>query len=107
MKVNRIVTNIATAEGEKARAFYQDLLGLDVLMDFGWITTYGSNARMTVQISVMSEGGSGTPVPDISIEVDDVGVTVDERLEQQIERHVDHPVALHCARHEGERRWSG
>jgi catechol 2,3-dioxygenase-like lactoylglutathione lyase family enzyme len=27
---------------------------------------------MTVQVSVMSEGGSGTAVPDLSIEVDDV-----------------------------------
>jgi catechol 2,3-dioxygenase-like lactoylglutathione lyase family enzyme len=41
-------------------------------MDLGWIRTYGSRSTMTVQISVMSEGGSGTPVPDISIEVDDL-----------------------------------
>ena len=27
---------------------------------------------MTIQISVLSEGGSGTAVPDISIEVDDI-----------------------------------
>jgi hypothetical protein len=53
-------------------AAYQDVLGLDVLMDMGWIITYGSQAAVTVQISVMSEGGSGTPVPDLSIEVDDL-----------------------------------
>jgi catechol 2,3-dioxygenase-like lactoylglutathione lyase family enzyme len=27
---------------------------------------------MVVQVSVASEGGSGTPVPDLSIEVDDL-----------------------------------
>ena len=27
---------------------------------------------MTVQVSFASEGGSGTPVPDLSIEVDDI-----------------------------------
>ena len=27
---------------------------------------------MTIQVSVMSEGGSGTVVPDMSIEVDDI-----------------------------------
>ena len=27
---------------------------------------------MTIQVSVMSEGGSGTAVPDLSIEVDNV-----------------------------------
>jgi len=72
MKVKRIVTNIATAESDKARAFYEQLLGLDVLMDLGWIRTYGSGSKMTVQISVMTEGGSGTAVPDILIEVDDL-----------------------------------
>jgi catechol 2,3-dioxygenase-like lactoylglutathione lyase family enzyme len=41
-------------------------------MDYGWIRTYGSNSKMTVQISVASEGGSGKPVPDLSIEVDDI-----------------------------------
>lgn len=72
MKVKRIVSNIAAPDVEKAKAFYEGVLGLDVLMDLGWIRTYGSDAKMTIQLSVMSEGGSGTAVPDISIEVDDI-----------------------------------
>ncbi|MEX0954016.1 MAG: VOC family protein [Rhizobiaceae bacterium] len=72
MKVKRIVTNIAANDVAAARRFYGDVLEFDVLMDMGWIVTFGSDAQMTVQLSVMSEGGSGTPVPDISIEVDDV-----------------------------------
>ena len=32
---------------------------------------------MTVQVSVMSEGGSGTSVPDMSIEVDDIDESPD------------------------------
>jgi catechol 2,3-dioxygenase-like lactoylglutathione lyase family enzyme len=72
MKVKRIVSNVATSDVDKANAFYKDILGLEVLMDLGWIRTYGSSAKMTVQVSVMSEGGSGTAVPDMSIEVDDV-----------------------------------
>ena len=72
MKVKRIVSNVATPDVDKASAFYEDVLGLEVLMDLGWIRTYGSSAKMTIQLSVMSEGGSGTPVPDISIEVDNV-----------------------------------
>ncbi|RVC99188.1 glyoxalase, partial [Mesorhizobium sp. M2A.F.Ca.ET.029.05.1.1] len=36
------------------------------------ILTCGSAENMTVQVSFMAEGGSGTPVPDLSIEVDDV-----------------------------------
>lgn len=72
MAVRRIVANIAAEDVTAALRFYHDVLGLDVLMDMGWIATYGPGSTMDVQISFMTEGGSGTPVPDISIEVDDV-----------------------------------
>ena len=72
MVVERIVTNIAAAEVSVAKSFYGDLLGLGVVMDHGWIVTFASDQTALVQISVANEGGSGTDVPDISIEVDDV-----------------------------------
>ena len=72
MEVTRIVSNVAAPDVEKASTFYEEVLGLEVLMDLGWIRTYGSGSKMTLQVSVMAEGGSGTAVPDISIEVDDV-----------------------------------
>ena len=72
MSIRRIVPNLKTADPAKAKEFYGDFLGLDVVMDQGWIVTYGSDAKMRPQISFMSEGGSGAPVPDISVEVDDV-----------------------------------
>ena len=72
MRVNRIVANIQTSDLAAAKRFYGDALGLKVLMDLGWIATYGNDERALTQISVMTQGGSGTPVPDLSIEVDDV-----------------------------------
>lgn len=72
MKVTRIVSNTATSDLEEAAAFYEGILGLELLMDHGWFRTYGSDAEMKVQVSFGSEGGSGTAVPDLSIEVDDV-----------------------------------
>ena len=72
MKVKRIVADIAAPDPAAAKRFYQDVLGLELLMDHGWIATYGSRASMKVQVSFASEGGSGTPTPDLSIEVDDV-----------------------------------
>ena len=36
-------------------------------MTMEWIATYGSSEMMTAQISFLSEGGSGAPVPDLSI----------------------------------------
>src|SRR3954469_173974 len=41
MAVKRIVANIATSDPDRAQAFYGNLLGLDRLMDQGWIVTYG------------------------------------------------------------------
>ena len=76
MTVRRIVANIGTQDAA-AKRFYQDVLGLDVLMDQGWIVTLGSDERMQVQISFMAQGGSGTPVPDLSIEVDDVDAALE------------------------------
>ncbi len=78
MTVRRIVANIDTRQGARAKRFYQDVLGLDLLMDHGWIATYASQHAMTVQISFASEGGSGTPVPDLSIEVDDVDAVLEK-----------------------------
>ena len=72
MKVKRIVADIGVSDPAAAGRFYRDILGLDVLMDMGWIATYGSRERMPVQVSFMTEGGSGAPVPDLSIEVDDL-----------------------------------
>ena len=72
MTVKRIVANIATSSVKDVQTFYADLFDLNVMMDFGWITTLATSETASVQISIASEGGSGTPVPDISIEVDDV-----------------------------------
>ena len=82
MKVTRIVSNVAASDVDKASAFYQEILGLKVLMDLGWIRTYGSSSKMTIQVSVMSEGGSGTAVPDMSIEVDNVEEALNESPER-------------------------
>jgi catechol 2,3-dioxygenase-like lactoylglutathione lyase family enzyme len=76
MKVKRIVANIDTTAIDQARRFYQDVLGLELLMDHGWITTYGSAEQMPVQISFASQGGSDTPVPDLSIEVDNLNEAI-------------------------------
>ena len=72
MKVQRIVANIEAADVHAADTFYQGILGLDLVMDHGWIRTYSSTAQANVQISFASQGGSDTPVPDLSIEVDDL-----------------------------------
>ncbi len=78
MKVKRIVANIDARDISAAKRFYQDVLGLEVIMDHGWIATYGSSATMGVQISFATQGGSGTTTPDLSIEVDDVDAALND-----------------------------
>jgi hypothetical protein len=38
-------------------------------MDHGWILTFAADASAAPQISVATQGGSRTLVPDLSIEV--------------------------------------
>ena len=70
MTVKRIVANIATKHVDQAKAFYADILGMALVMNHGWILTFASEETSAPQVSIASEGGSGTPVPDLSIEVD-------------------------------------
>ncbi len=72
IKVKRIVANVETQDISKAKQFYEEILGLDQLMNHGFIATYGTHEKMAIEISFLSEGGSGTVAPDLSIEVDDL-----------------------------------
>ena len=72
MTVVRIVANLATADVNGMAAFYSDLLDLNVLMDQGWITTLGTSDLGPVQLSIASEGGGGAPVPELSVQFEDV-----------------------------------
>ncbi|MEQ8653929.1 MAG: VOC family protein [Kiloniellales bacterium] len=80
MAVRRIQHNIAAKNVEAARSFYQDILEMDPVMDLGWIVTYAGSSQTRTdqtstdqtrpQLSIASQGGSDTEVPDLSIEVD-------------------------------------
>jgi len=72
VRVKRIVPNIQAADTSAAKRFYGDALGLETAMDLGWIVTFAAADNRPVQVSVASEGGSGMPVPALSIEVDDL-----------------------------------
>jgi catechol 2,3-dioxygenase-like lactoylglutathione lyase family enzyme len=52
--------------------FYTDILGLNLVMDHGWILTFAAKEVAAPQISIATEGGLGTPIPDLSIEVDNL-----------------------------------
>ena len=72
MAVIRIVANIASNELDAAKTFYGDALGMNIVMNLGWIMTFAAEGAVAPQINVATEGGSGTTVPDLSIEVDNL-----------------------------------
>ncbi|WP_315058131.1 VOC family protein [Chryseobacterium indoltheticum] len=76
--VKRIVANIKAEDLSKADVFYHDILGLETLMNHGWIKTFGNNEEAKVQISFATQGGNDTEVPDLSIEVDNVDEIYDK-----------------------------
>ena len=86
MTVLRIVPNIDTKEPAKLRAFYTGLFGLSVVMDMGWVVTLASETGTKPQISFAEQGGADTPVPDLSIEVDN--------LEEVLQRAHDAGIAI-------------
>ena len=72
MTVLRIVANISAPDPAQVADFYRRLFALEVAMDSGWIVTLAGEPGSRAQVSVASSGGSGTEVPQLSIEVDDV-----------------------------------
>lgn len=82
MAVKRIVPNIKASGQAEAAVFYGDMLGMRIVMDLGWITTFASDALASPQLSIAAEGGSGADVPDLSIEVDNLD-EVCERMTRQ------------------------
>ncbi|NKB27005.1 MAG: glyoxalase [Rhodobacteraceae bacterium] len=72
MRVLRIVSDLEVSDPQALAGFYERLFGLKIVMDAGFIVTLQGDAPAPIQISLASEGGSGTPVPALSIEVDDL-----------------------------------
>ncbi|MEM9579219.1 MAG: VOC family protein [Pseudomonadota bacterium] len=76
MAVLRIVADLDSPKPTETARWYAELFGLEAMMDLGWIVTLGpggrEGVRAPVQLSIAGEGGSGTPVPHLSIEVDNL-----------------------------------
>ena len=85
MAVKRIVANFAVDRIDRARAFYGEVLGLTVAMDLGWILTFESDFKSHPQVSVATEGGSGTSVPELSVEVDNLNEVYQKALAEGFE----------------------
>jgi catechol 2,3-dioxygenase-like lactoylglutathione lyase family enzyme len=70
--VNRVVPDLESTSLKAAAAFYAQVLGLQVVMDHGWIVTLADPQRPDAQLSIMTHDATAPLVPVASIQVDDV-----------------------------------
>ena len=72
MRVTRVIPNLPAPDPAALAAFYQDVFGLELDFDMGWIVFLGTQTERPLRLQIASEGGSGTDLPAISIGVDDL-----------------------------------
>ena len=70
-KIRRVVPNLNAERTLDSRAFYEDVIGLELSMDLGWIATFVSPTNPTAQLSILSGDATAAVHPDVSIEVED------------------------------------
>ncbi|WP_019629954.1 VOC family protein [Actinomadura atramentaria] len=71
MTVRRIVPDIRTDDMAAASDFYA-AIGLEVVMDHGWVVTLASPSNPTAQLTLQGADAHAAVHPDVSIEVEDV-----------------------------------
>ncbi|CAL9320963.1 VOC family protein [Streptomyces griseoincarnatus] len=89
MTVRRVVPNLHSENPERHGEFY-GLLGLEEVMNHGWIMTPASPSNPTAQVSVMTGDKTAPAHPDISVEVDDVDAVYEAVRESGAE--IVHPL---------------
>jgi catechol 2,3-dioxygenase-like lactoylglutathione lyase family enzyme len=72
MGVRRVVPDLACQSLEAGQVFYAHVLGLQTVMDHGWIVTLADPERPSAQLSLMTHDETAPVVPNASIQVDDV-----------------------------------
>jgi len=84
MMARRVVPNLYCAKPQDGADFFAGVLGLEPVMDLGFIVTYASPDNRTAQISLLSADPSGLE-PGYSVEVADVDLAHDRALAQGTE----------------------
>lgn len=72
MSTERITPDLTCQSPSVAARFYQEVLGLEPVMDHGWIMTLADPRQPRCQISLMTQDQTAPGNPAVSIQVDDV-----------------------------------
>ena len=71
MSIRRVMPDIRSEALEESRDFY-GILGVEEVMNLGWVMTLASPDNPTAQVILMGPDATAAVQPDLSIEVDDV-----------------------------------
>ena len=75
MGVTRIIANLTAPNPIALAKFYEEVFGLDIPHDMGWISFLTNGSKQKIELHTASQGGYGTKLPVISIGVDDLDAT--------------------------------
>jgi len=89
MTIRRAVPDLH-GDPAASRGFYEDVIGMRLSMDMGWIATFVSASNETAQVTVMRQDATAPISPDVSIEVEDVGAVHARAVEGGFE--IVHPL---------------
>ena len=90
MNIRRIVMDIQSNNFEENRNFYENLIGLEVGMDLGWIMTFGSTSNPTAQLTIIKKDQTAPVNPTLTIEVEDVGAVYAKAIKMGL--NIVHPL---------------
>jgi Uncharacterized protein conserved in bacteria len=90
MNIRRIVMDIQSNNFDENRNFYENIIGLEVGMDLGWIMTFGSPSDPAAQLTVIKKDLTAPFNPNLTLEVEDV----DEVYAKAVKHHLSviHPL---------------
>ncbi len=89
--MRRIVPNLPAVGPTDTAAFYTEVLGLQVVMDQGWIVTVADPRHSGSQLSLVSGDATATQDAVASVEVDDVDEAYRRALDAGAE--IVHPLS--------------
>ncbi|MEH3142552.1 MAG: VOC family protein [Mycobacterium kyogaense] len=90
MTVGRVVPIVSVTDLPAAVAQYRAVLGLEVVMDHGWIVTL-ADAERRHQLSLLTEDATAQVNPTVSVQVDDVDAAYRSAVEAGI--RIVHPLS--------------
>jgi catechol 2,3-dioxygenase-like lactoylglutathione lyase family enzyme len=91
MNVERVVPDLTSRSLADAKGFYGRVLGLEPVMDHGWIVTLAAPDRPAAQLSLATHDQTAPVVPAVSVQVDDVDAAYAAALREGAE--IVHPLS--------------